>query len=158
MLTKLKKTCGSFFILPGDTRWNGEWDSCNDCVKKIDNSPDQLESLMTYLKLKKFTDAEIRGLKEYVRVMEPIALALDFIQGDQVHLGHLLPLIVKTGNNIKIIMKEIHFFLLAADAHLSPKSAGKAPLFDRLVSLCGKNPQNNGSAVYENLAYFSEQN
>ena len=27
-----------------------------------------------------------------------------------------------------------------------------------LVSLCGKNPQNNGSAVYENLAYFSEQN
>ena len=61
---------------------------------------------MTYLKLKKFTDAEIRGLKEYVRVMEPIALALDFIQGDQVHLGHLLPLIVKTGNNVKIIMEE----------------------------------------------------
>ena len=26
-----------------------------------------------------------------------------------------------------------------------------------LVSLCGKNPQNNGSAVYENLAYFSSK-
>ena len=35
--------------------------------------------------------------------MEPIALALDFIQ---VHLGHLLPLIVKTGNNVKMIMEE----------------------------------------------------
>ena len=93
-------------IIPGDTRWNGEFDSCNDCVKKIDNSSDQLESLMTFLKLKKFTDVEIRGLREYVKVMEPIALALDFIQGDQVHLGHLLPLIVKTGNNMKIIMEE----------------------------------------------------
>ena len=62
---EIKKVCGSLFIIPGDTRWNEEFDSCNDCVKKIDNSSDQLESLMTFLKLKKFTDVEIRGLREY---------------------------------------------------------------------------------------------
>ena len=67
-----------------------------DFLKKLDASPDQLNTLMNKLQMSKFSKEELLFAQEYVKILGPIATALDLIQGDNVSLGHVLPMIVNT--------------------------------------------------------------
>jgi hypothetical protein len=52
---------------------------------------------MTRLKVPAFTSGDILFLKEYAKVMEPVAVALDMLQGEeQAYLGCLLPTLAVT--------------------------------------------------------------
>ena len=67
-----------------------------DFLKKLNASNDQLHTLMNKLQMSKFTKDELLFAQEYVKILGPIATALDLIQGDNVTLGHVLPMIVNT--------------------------------------------------------------
>ncbi|GBP28278.1 hypothetical protein EVAR_11737_1 [Eumeta japonica] len=52
---------------------------------------------MTQLNLQAFNDQDVDIIKEYVKVMSPVARTLDLIQGEaQAYLGTLLPTIAAT--------------------------------------------------------------
>ena len=93
----IAEKCGGYFVLPGNTRWNGFYDGISDFYKKICESDDKFEALAKELQFRPFTDSEISFLKEYLMVMRPVALTLDKLQAD-VGLGHILPYVSKVLN------------------------------------------------------------
>ena len=78
------------YTLPGETRWNGFFDGMTDFLDKLKKSPDRLASVAKELEFRSFTENEIQFVEEFLKVMKPVALALDNLQGD-VGLGHILP-------------------------------------------------------------------
>jgi transcription termination factor NusB len=51
--------------------------------------------MMTQLELAPFTQPEMNYIKEFCKVSEPVAIALDMLQGEaQAYFGTLLPTIV----------------------------------------------------------------
>ena len=88
----IRNTYGFTFVVPGETRWNAFFDGITDFCKKISQSEDKLSKLCKELEFRAFTDIEISLLEEYLKVMKPVALALDLLQGD-IGLGHILPII-----------------------------------------------------------------
>ena len=78
------------YTLPGETRWNGFFDGMTDFLDKLKKSPDRLASVAKELGFRSFTENEIQFVEEFLKVMKPVALALDNLQGD-VGLGHILP-------------------------------------------------------------------
>ena len=61
-----------------------------DFLDKLKKSPDRLASVAKELAFRSFTENEIQFVEEFLKVMKPVALALDNLQGD-VGLGHILP-------------------------------------------------------------------
>ncbi|XP_054290241.1 uncharacterized protein LOC129005396 [Macrosteles quadrilineatus] len=85
----IKKHLGRHFLVPGANRWNSQFDAIELLVK----SEDKLDSLCKDLDLPMFKrPQEIEFLAEYCKVMEPIAQALDILQGEkEMYMGFLLP-------------------------------------------------------------------
>lgn len=100
-------------VIPNATRWNAWFDSVNHVVKLLeaDGNGDTQEKMLENLNLLcehhgigDFKYQEILFMREYVSLMQPIAIALDVLQGEtgnQVTAGHLLPAIV-------VIKRKIH--------------------------------------------------
>ena len=99
---------GSKFILHCETRWNTEYSSVNNVRKKWKENPEALgRLLMRFSKSEGFSNEEIVFMHEYVKILGPIAWAVDELQGDQdkickksgkvlkdaVALGNVLPAI-----------------------------------------------------------------
>jgi hypothetical protein len=58
--------------------------------------------MMTQLELAPFTPPELNYIKEYCKVIEPVAISLDLLQGKaQAYFGTLLPTIVVTKQNLQ---------------------------------------------------------
>jgi len=76
---KIVDTCNCKFPVPIITRWN----SLFFAVKKVLTHKDKLFNTFEELKLKKLKISEWKFLEEYCLVMEPLALALDKLQGEQ---------------------------------------------------------------------------
>ena len=93
----IRDICGGLFVDQGATRWNSFFHGIVDFCKKMSDSDDGLASVAKELKFRPFTENEIELTKEYIMVMEPIALALDKLQGD-VGLGYVLPIITNIYN------------------------------------------------------------
>ena len=97
---------GVLFVIPNATRWNAWFDSVNHVVKLLDanGNIEQQEKMSENLNLLcehhgigDFKSQEILFMQEYVSLMQPIAIALDVLQGEtgnQVTAGHLIPAIV----------------------------------------------------------------
>ena len=75
---------------PGETRWNSTYDA----IKRLldERVRDKLSQIMDALKMARFKPIEIEILNEYLKVMSPIATALDKLQGeDHCFIGLLMP-------------------------------------------------------------------
>uniref|UniRef100_A0A336MR45 CSON005780 protein n=1 Tax=Culicoides sonorensis TaxID=179676 RepID=A0A336MR45_CULSO len=94
---KLKKTLKT----PSVTRWNSLYDSLKDLLQIIENNKNDIEDAMNYLKLNMFSATEIKYLSDFIQAFEPVAIALDIIQGEtDIYFGMTVPLIIKTRNNL----------------------------------------------------------
>ena len=79
-------------ITPVVTRWNSRYDSVKRLQKLYEQSPEDLQSLFMEAKSPPLTADDVAFMNEYITAMEPIAIALDFLQGDKyTYLGYLIP-------------------------------------------------------------------
>ena len=84
----IKDILGIQLRLPCPTRWNSLYDSLHLLLAH----KDKLHNLMTTLSFPPFKNVEIDFLGEYVIVLEPIATAIDRLQGEKdLFYGELLP-------------------------------------------------------------------
>lgn len=84
--------CGVYLKTPVVTRWNSTFDDIVRLNKIIQDSPEKIDSCMDFCSLTRFAPNEITFMKEYCKVMAPLATSLDLLQGDkQVYMGYLLP-------------------------------------------------------------------
>ncbi|KYQ49958.1 hypothetical protein ALC60_10980 [Trachymyrmex zeteki] len=82
--------CKCRLKIPCKTRWNSFYDS----IKAILNVKKHLEDVCEKLEKFKFTDCQISFMEEYIKVMESIAFALDFLQDDKNScFDHVLPVL-----------------------------------------------------------------
>lgn len=83
----------STLVLPVSTRWN----SLYDAIQRIlQIGTKQLNKLMHEFGLPKFISSDINFLKEYVAVLEPIALAIEHLRATNCYFAIFLPTIYST--------------------------------------------------------------
>lgn len=87
--------CGFIYKTPNDTRWNSLYDAILKIVEKPDLYAKCTHKISNDLKPKNFQKlmpAEIAMMVDYVACMQPVAIALDILQGDKlISLGYVLP-------------------------------------------------------------------
>ena len=87
-------------MVPVVVRWNSHFYALVCLQKKINKSSDRLKQLLVDLKLIPFSKEEVVWLSEYVIIMEPLATALNKLQGD-ISLGYALPTVVSVKNKLE---------------------------------------------------------
>jgi len=103
--------CKCHLKIPCKTRWNSYYDS----IKALLNVKNKLEDVCEKLEKPKFTDSQISFLEEYIKVMEPIASALDFLQGDKYScFGHVLPVLFQMKQQLEKL-GHLHFCKILRD-------------------------------------------
>lgn len=96
--------------IPCKTRWNSYYDS----IKALLNVKNKLD-VCEKLEKPKFTDSQISFMEEYIKVMEPIASALDFLQGDKYScFGHVLPVLFQMKQQLEKL-GHLHFCKILRD-------------------------------------------
>ncbi|XP_052130245.1 uncharacterized protein LOC127751171 [Frankliniella occidentalis] len=81
--------------VPGDTRWNSQYDARAQIVKLLDGHDQKLNDTLEKSGLTKLTSFEAKYLREYVWVMAPVAQALDILQRDKdMFIGYLIPTVL----------------------------------------------------------------
>ncbi|XP_018309187.1 uncharacterized protein, partial [Mycetomoellerius zeteki] len=89
---KIKEICSVYLKTPVITRWNSTFDSVLQLVKLLKNDSEKINQCLDYCNLQRLTENEIKFLEEYCQIMEPLARALDIIQGETgMYMGFLLP-------------------------------------------------------------------
>lgn len=78
---------------PPTTRWNFQFDSLVDLMKK---DQEKLKSAMIDLKMEPLSSIDIDFLNEYLTVMKPLAGLLDHLQQSDCYFGMLLPSLYAT--------------------------------------------------------------
>lgn len=79
-------------ITPVETRWNSTFDSVVRVLELFEEDPEAFCAIMVEAKTRPVTLDEVAFLKEYKIVNEPIARALDYLQGEQyMFMGYLIP-------------------------------------------------------------------
>ena len=97
---------------PSETRWN----SGQDCLATLMTaSPENIALAFTKCIIKPFLDSEHRLLLEYVKVMRPICVALNTLQGEHnCFLGLVLPVIVRLKARLNsLVLAEFDEFRMA---------------------------------------------
>ena len=92
-------------IVPTVTRWNSYFDA----VERItENSVTDLNELCIRLDLRCFSEKELSLLKEYHKVLKPLARGLDILQGeDNCFYGTLLPTLETILKKVRAMKSEI---------------------------------------------------
>ncbi|RXN04056.1 tol2 transposase [Labeo rohita] len=85
---KLSEVLNCRLITPCPTRWNSLYDSVN----QLNSQRGKLGDIMLKLNLPSFRDAELDYLEEYTKILKPIAVAIDRLQGQSsCYYAELLP-------------------------------------------------------------------
>lgn len=109
----IKTEIGRKLIVPNVTRWNSTYDSVNLLCELFDDGKRQaVNKVMLNLKkpLEPFNTDDVTFLKEYAKVMAPIAKSLDKLQGEEdAYLGVLLPTIAITLRKLDDIKEGLRF-------------------------------------------------
>ena len=102
---KVEEVLKRKLIMPTVTRWNSYFDA----VERItENSVMDLNELYTRLDLRCFSEKEISFLKEYHKVLKPLARGLDILQGeDNCFYGTLLPTLETILKKVRAMKSEI---------------------------------------------------
>lgn len=96
------KICLCKFPIPVVTRWNSFFDS----IKKIIRYRAKVADSFEKLNLNKIKTTEWHFLDEYIKVMEPLTIALDKLQGEKTcYLGYVAPTIITLKH---ILMEQSH--------------------------------------------------
>ena len=95
----VKEICsGKMIICPCPTRWNSKFDA----VSRLLELNDKLSAICDALNIPRLKPVELDFLTEYHLVMQPVAAALDSLQGDSdCFYGMLLPKLVQLRNKLK---------------------------------------------------------
>lgn len=97
---------GKLFKTPGATRWNSLFDSIQDLLEVIETKDTKFDYIMKYLKLQNFDADELTFLKLLSLLFDPVAQALDILQGDEtIYCGITVPIIVKLNKKIEKIAR-----------------------------------------------------
>ena len=100
---KIYEILGCHLKLPCPTRWNSFYDSVGTLVKK----KNLLHPLMLCFDLPPFREIEIAFSEEYVKVLYPVAIALDRLQGEQdCYYGVMLPTLLATEKKLNQLQSE----------------------------------------------------
>ena len=92
-------------IVPTVTSWNSYFNAVQRITK---NSLTDLNELGSRLDLCCFSERELGNLKEYHKVLEPLARGLDILQGEEhCFYGTLLPTLEKNLKKVKTMKSEI---------------------------------------------------
>ena len=93
--------CKRNLVTPCITRWNSLFDSLQ-CQLKFEQCT--LKDLCQKLCLPELSESEVEFLREYCTVLEPIAMAIDKVQGEQFSFyGYAIPVLRQTETLLKAI-------------------------------------------------------
>jgi hypothetical protein len=88
----ISETLGTLFITPNVTRWNSFFNFAARCASFVVLKPTALKQVFSHFGVDYFRPAEEEFLLEYVKILRPIAEALDVLQADKnISIGYLLP-------------------------------------------------------------------
>lgn len=89
---KINEVLGGLFVQPNSTRWNSWFNAHKRIALFLTKKRTELRELFQHFKIPFFRPIEEEFIKEFVRVMRPLAEALDVLQADiNVSTAHLLP-------------------------------------------------------------------
>ncbi|KAE8737098.1 hypothetical protein FOCC_FOCC017444 [Frankliniella occidentalis] len=99
----IKSGLGVKLEVPGETRWNSEFDAKKQIVRLIEEKGEEtFNAVLEKAGLSKLLASELRYIREYVHVMHPVALALDIIQRDiNMYAGYLLPTVLSMESQLQ---------------------------------------------------------
>ncbi len=103
----IEKTLGVLFKVKNATRWNSFYDALYRYQNIKEEKRDALYQVFDYFKVVRLTSAEEEYVAEYLRIMEPVADALEILQGERnVSMGYLLPTIVVLKRTLDELKKD----------------------------------------------------
>jgi hypothetical protein len=87
---------------PGETRWNATYDAIKRLMEP--RVRDNLTNIMDKLEMTRFQKIELDVLEEYLKIMAPIATALDKLQGESnCYIGLLMPTIQQVKKKLLMV-------------------------------------------------------
>ena len=90
----IQDTLGSVFVRSIDVGWNSYYDALKRVVSLTKRHPEKFQSLFDAFRIPKLRQVEIDFISEYVKVMKPLADALDVMQNEEnISIGCVLPVI-----------------------------------------------------------------
>lgn len=95
----IKETLGCQLRYPGITRWN----SLNDSLTQILKNKTKLSTFYEALNVKAgdfLKETDIAYIEEYCEILQPLAQALDILQGDLNPYGYVLPTILSLNKKL----------------------------------------------------------
>ena len=120
-------------IVPNDTRWNSHFRAVEKMKKVLEQQPeDIMAELCQALDVAPFRVNEISFIGEYCNVMQPLAYALDILQGEtKCFIGYLLPTIVSLEMKLKALRPNLKVAAPLVDAILAGLSKRFAGYHER---------------------------
>ncbi|KAJ6634237.1 hypothetical protein Bhyg_17294, partial [Pseudolycoriella hygida] len=94
-----------YLVTPSPTRWNSLFDSIVCLSALLDEMPEELLNVTNGLGLERITPMDHAIIKEYIRITENLANALDILQGKYMYQGVFSPTIHKMNHKIKDIQE-----------------------------------------------------
>ncbi|XP_057377029.1 uncharacterized protein LOC130698386 [Daphnia carinata] len=89
------------FVVHNETRWNSFFDAVERIRYFIHNKKQELKEVFEHFNIPYFRPAEEEYIKEFVKIMRPLADALDVLQADRnVSMGYLLPTLTILKNKL----------------------------------------------------------
>ena len=96
--------CKRNLVTPCITRWNSLFNILQ-CLLKFEQCT--LKNICQKLYLPELTESEVEFLREYCTVLEPIAMAIDKVQGEQFSFyGYAIPVLRQTETLLKTIQNQ----------------------------------------------------
>ncbi|XP_076041860.1 uncharacterized protein LOC143025741 [Oratosquilla oratoria] len=144
---EIKDAIGKKLKVPGATRWNSSYDSYKmlsgllqdlDTRKKIDD----LFTSMRPSPIPAFVDEDNEVIAEYVKVMAPVANALDKMQSDQhAYMGNFLPNLMVLQRDLNLLRddysikhaKPLVTYLLGTQEHHGRDKKGFTERFQHML-------------------------
>lgn len=109
----IKSKLQKLFKTPTVTRWNSFFDSLKDLLNIYDSNRTEFDNVVSYLKLNSFTSVELDYLKSLCLCSEPIAIALDIIQGEKdIYCGVAIPLVYKCIDKLEVLSKNSNLYIV----------------------------------------------
>ena len=129
----VREKLNTCFVVPNATRWNSFYDSVNKIREILEKTPDEtMQQVFVALEVTPLSASQVNFIKEYCLVMQPLACALDILQGERnMYIGYLLPTLVSLELKLKSLKPTLKHAGPLADAVLDGIAKRFTGYFDR---------------------------